>query len=108
LRYCAIVPSHDHHAAIGRVVAQLREAGLPVFVIDDGSGEPARSVIAALHDEKNAILVTRLEPNRGKGTAVIRGFELASPTPSRSMRMGNMISMLCPGCWRRRGIIPKP
>lgn len=77
MRYCAIVPSHDHHAAIGRVVARLREAGLPVFIIDDGSGEPARSVIAALHDEKNAILVTRLEPNRGKGAAVIRGFELA-------------------------------
>ncbi|MGH6882176.1 MAG: glycosyltransferase family 2 protein [Hypericibacter sp.] len=77
MRYCAIVPSHDHHAVIGRIVDRLREAGLPVFVIDDGSGEPARSAIAALHDEKNAVVVTRLEPNRGKGAAVIRGFELA-------------------------------
>jgi predicted LPLAT superfamily acyltransferase len=77
LRICAIVPSHDHGAVIGRIVARLREAGLPVFIVDDGSGEPARSVIAALHDEGNAIHVTRLEPNKGKGAAVIRGFERA-------------------------------
>lgn len=77
MRICAIVPSHNHHAEIGRIVARLREAGLPVFVIDDGSDEPARSVIAALHDASTGVAVTRLDPNRGKGTAVIRGFELA-------------------------------
>jgi predicted LPLAT superfamily acyltransferase len=77
LKVCAIVPSHDHHAVIGRIVARLREDGLPVFVIDDGSGEPARTVMAALADESNAVSVTRLEPNRGKGAAVIHGFEQA-------------------------------
>jgi glycosyltransferase involved in cell wall biosynthesis len=48
-----------------------------VFVIDDGSGEPARSVIAALHDPENGVTVRRLEPNRGKGGAVIEGIRLA-------------------------------
>lgn len=62
---------------IEQVVARLREVGLPVFVIDDGSGEPARTAIAALHDMANAVTITRLESNRGKGAAVIRGFELA-------------------------------
>jgi predicted LPLAT superfamily acyltransferase len=77
VKICAIVPSHDHHAVIEQVVAQLRQAGLPVFVIDDGSSDPTRSVIAALHDAANGVVVTRLDPNRGKGAAVIRGFELA-------------------------------
>jgi predicted LPLAT superfamily acyltransferase len=77
LRICAIVPSHDHHRVVGQLVARLREAGLPVFLIDDGSGEPARSVIAALHDSANGVVVARLEPNRGKGAAVIHGFEMA-------------------------------
>lgn len=77
MKLCAIVPSHDHHRVIGDVVARLRAAGLPVFVIDDGSGEPARQVIAALHDEARETWVTRLEPNRGKGAAVIHGFRQA-------------------------------
>jgi predicted LPLAT superfamily acyltransferase len=62
---------------VGQVVARLREAGLPVFLIDDGSGVPARSVMAALHDSAHGVVVTRLEPNRGKGAAVIHGFEMA-------------------------------
>ncbi|HEV2676105.1 MAG TPA: glycosyltransferase family 2 protein [Aliidongia sp.] len=76
-RVCAIVPSHDHWASVGVVVARLRAAGLPVYVVDDGSGEPARSVLAALHDEAGGVIVTRLDPNQGKGSAVILGFRLA-------------------------------
>jgi predicted LPLAT superfamily acyltransferase len=77
LKLCAIVPSHNHHQAIGRIVEQLQAAGLAVFVIDDGSGEPTRNVIAALHDEARQIRVARLDSNRGKGAAVIHGFKQA-------------------------------
>ncbi len=74
---CAVVPSHNHWRALPQVVASLRAAGLPVFIIDDGSSEPAASAIAALHDPGNAIQVHRLPVNRGKGTAVIEGFQRA-------------------------------
>lgn len=74
---CAIVPSHNHHAVTGEVVRRLREAGLPVFLIDDGSDEPARSALAALHDPACSVWVHRLAKNQGKGGAVIKGFELA-------------------------------
>jgi glycosyltransferase involved in cell wall biosynthesis len=74
---CAIVPSYNHWRALGTVVASLQQAGLPVFVIDDGSNEPARSVIAELHDVAHGVAVTRLEPNRGKGGAVQEGLRLA-------------------------------
>ena len=77
MKLCAIVPSHDHYRAIGQVVRRLREAGLPVFVVDDGSGEPAASTIAALDDPANSIIVRRLPVNQGKGAAVIEGFRLA-------------------------------
>jgi predicted LPLAT superfamily acyltransferase len=62
---------------IGPIVKRLREANLQVFIIDDGSNEPAHSSIAALHDEANKITVYRLASNQGKGAAVMKGFQLA-------------------------------
>ena len=77
MKPCAIVPSHNHWTALGGLVQELRQAGLTVFLIDDGSSEPARSAIASLHDPNKGVHVTRLEVNQGKGAAVIEGFRLA-------------------------------
>jgi glycosyltransferase involved in cell wall biosynthesis len=77
-RICAIVPSHNHWERVAAVIARLRAAGLPVFLIDDGSTEPAQSVLAGLADPGNGVTVTRLEPNQGKGGAVMAGFKLAA------------------------------
>ena len=71
---CAIVPSHNHWQALGQVVAALRAARLPVFIIDDGSGPAAAAAIAALHDPAGGVEVHRFEVNQGKGAAVIEGF----------------------------------
>lgn len=75
---CAVVPSHNHHLVIGDVVGALRAAQLPVYVIDDGSDEPARGVLGRLHEPGRGVKVVRLEPNQGKGGAVVKGFELAA------------------------------
>lgn len=77
MKACAIVPSHNHYTALPAIVARLHTAGLPVFIIDDGSDEPARQAIMALHDADRSIIVHRLEPNLGKGAAVVTGFHLA-------------------------------
>ncbi|HXP98092.1 MAG TPA: glycosyltransferase family 2 protein [Telmatospirillum sp.] len=77
MKLCAIVPSHNHWTAIGDVVSRLRSEGLPVLIVDDGSTEPARTVLAGLHAPEDGISVHRLEVNRGKGEAVITAFRLA-------------------------------
>jgi predicted LPLAT superfamily acyltransferase len=77
IRTCAIVPTHDHWRAIGGVVGALRAVGLPVLVIDDGSGEPAATAIAALHRPDDGVQVHRLPVNLGKGVAVVHGMRLA-------------------------------
>lgn len=77
LRVCAVVPSHDHWRALPSIVETLRAAGLKVYVIDDGSGEPARSALRALHDPERGIVVDRTEVNQGKGAAVLTGFRRA-------------------------------
>src|SRR4051812_39789344 len=75
---CCVVPSRNHYRAVGEIVGRIRQAGLPVFVIDDASDETARGVLAGLHAPADAIVVTRLDGGGGKGGAVIRGFELAT------------------------------
>jgi len=76
-RACAVVPSRNHWRVAGDVVAALRAQGLPVFVVDDGSAEPARTALAALHDPADGVTVRRLDVNQGKGAAVMEGFRLA-------------------------------
>ncbi len=77
-RCCAIIPSRNHTAVIGEIVRELRGHGLDVFIVDDGSNEPHRTVLAALHAPAAGITVYRLAVNRGKGAAVMKGVELAT------------------------------
>ncbi|NUB05966.1 glycosyltransferase family 2 protein [Azospirillum sp. Vi22] len=77
IRACAIIPSHNHHTALGGIVAALRGHGLEVILIDDGSGEPACTAIAALHAPADGVEALRLEVNRGKGGAVMAGLRRA-------------------------------
>src|SRR5271169_1936184 len=75
---CAIIPSHNHSAAVAGIIAVLRRVSLPVFLIDDGSDEPTRRTLAALASPDHDVHVMRMEVNRGKGAAVMQGFELAA------------------------------
>lgn len=77
IRTCAVVPTYNHWQAIGGVVAALRAAGLHVYIVDDGSEEPAASAIAALHRPNDGVEVHRLAINGGKGVAVVAGLQLA-------------------------------
>ena len=77
VKLCAIIPSHNHCNVIGDVVQALREKGLSVFIIDDGSSEPAKSTIAAMHAPDQNVIVKRLDKNLGKGCAVLEGFRIA-------------------------------
>ncbi|MDY0873330.1 glycosyltransferase family 2 protein [Dongia rigui] len=77
MRICAVIPSHNHSLAVPRIVAGLREHGLPVFIIDDGSDPQHAAALAGLASQRDDVSVARLEPNQGKGGAVLHGFQLA-------------------------------
>ena len=76
-RPCAVAPAFNHHLRLGDVIEGLKSLDLPVFIIDDGSAEPSRSAIAALHDPDAGIIVIRRAENGGKGAAVLDGFRAA-------------------------------
>jgi len=75
---CAIVPSFNHYRHIAPVIEALLAQDIPVFIIDDGSTEPAKSTLATLHNPEKAVSVHRLPENSGKGEAVLYGFRLAA------------------------------
>lgn len=77
-RPCAIIPSRNHYRALDGIVTRFRAEGLPVFVVDDGSVDPARSALAELHAPGSGVKVLRLASSQGKGGAVIEAFKLAA------------------------------
>ena len=75
MKICVIIPTYNHYKNLDVVVERVSECGLPIFVIDDGSEEPACSVITTL--QNGDVTVYRLPHNQGKGAAVMAGFQLA-------------------------------
>lgn len=74
----AIVPSYNHYRHIGGVIAALKAHGLRIFIIDDGSTEPAKSALKVLDDPASGVTLHRQHKNGGKGAAVMAGFRLAA------------------------------
>ncbi len=72
-RALAVVPVYDHAATLRGVVEGLLEAGLPVLVVDDGSRDGALERVADL-----PVRTLRLEPNQGKGAALLAGARVAA------------------------------
>jgi len=74
----AIVPSYNHYRHIGRVIEALQAQSLRIFIIDDGSQEPAKSALKKFHDPARGVTLHSQPENGGKGAAVMAGFNLAA------------------------------
>jgi len=75
---CAVVPVYDHEHAIGRMVESLRQHGLTVFLVDDGSGPPCAAELKRLAVADANVRLLRLPENQGKGAAVMAGLAAAA------------------------------
>jgi len=75
---CIVIPIYNHRDAIGGTLARLVVHGLPILVVDDGSDEPTRQVLAALAAQyAGSVTLLRLPVNGGKGAAVMAGMRAA-------------------------------
>ena len=71
-KICVVMPAYREEKHIAGVVHAVREQGLDVIVVDDGSGD--RTAEAA---EEAGAKVLRHPVNRGKGAALNTGFQFA-------------------------------
>jgi glycosyltransferase involved in cell wall biosynthesis len=75
---CAVIPVYDHERTIARVLAAVAAAGLPCFLVDDGSKPSCARELERLAGEVPGTRLVRLSANRGKGRAMVTGFEAAA------------------------------
>ena len=75
----ALIPHYNHSGTVATVAAAMRGFGLDVLIVDDGSDEAARAVLAELAQQPG-IRVHYQPHNRGKGAAVKTGFQYAVAT----------------------------
>ena len=68
----AVIPAHDEAAHVEDVVRRAARHVDRVIVVDDGSRDDTGARAAA-----GGATVLRLDPNRGKGAALVRGLEEA-------------------------------
>ncbi|MBX9913837.1 MAG: glycosyltransferase family 2 protein [Pseudomonadaceae bacterium] len=76
-KLCAVIPVFNHELALPAVVAQLRTAGLPCVLVDDGSSAACALVIDAQATQPDCYRL-RLPANQGKGGAVMAGLREAA------------------------------
>jgi len=72
MRICVIIPVHNESRAIGPLVARVREKGLDVVVVDDGSTDSS----ATIAGNQGAEVITN-QHKQGKGLSLKKGFEYA-------------------------------
>ena len=76
MKVVALVPTYDNPRTVRGVVEKIRERGLEVLVVDDGSRPAGRDACAALA-EAGLATVLRRPTNGGKGAACKDGFRRA-------------------------------
>ena len=69
---CVVIAAYNEAAIIGRVVTEVRRAGYPVFVVDDGSKDTTAQVAKA-----SGATVMQHPFNLGQGAALQSGIDLA-------------------------------
>lgn len=75
-KFAFLVPFYNHPQNIKALVAALKTYELPVIVVDDGSDEASKQILAELERTEGILLLTRAQ-NGGKGIAMKDGFKFA-------------------------------
>lgn len=77
MKIFAVVPVFNHADSAGQVARVLRGQGLQVVLVDDGCDGPSARKLDDLLRFEPELILARHEVNRGKGAAVMTGFEVA-------------------------------
>lgn len=66
---CVLIPSYNEARTIGGIVKGLKEKGLTVYVVDDGSADETAEIA-----ERAGAVVVKHDVNKGKGASIQEGL----------------------------------
>jgi len=72
MKTCVIIPTYNEARAIGKLIREIRQQGLEVVVVDDGSWD---NTVRIARDSGATVL--KNSRNQGKGASLIKGFKYA-------------------------------
>jgi glycosyltransferase involved in cell wall biosynthesis len=72
-----VIPVYNHPRTIRAMVADVQSHGLPLVLVDDGSGAVCAAVLRDLAEAHTGITLVRLDTNQGKGGAMVAGLRKA-------------------------------
>lgn len=78
MNYCFVIPHYNHFSQFELFLPKLIATKFPIYVIDDGSDAEQLQQLRLLVSDKETCRLVELGQNRGKGAAVMVGFNLAS------------------------------
>ncbi len=74
LRLCVIIPTYNNRETILKVIEEVHAYCHDIFVVCDGPTDGTRELVERC---ETPVQVVAYRPNRGKGTALVRGFREA-------------------------------
>lgn len=75
MKACIVIPVYNHEGAMPAVLDSLKPFGLPCLLVNDGSSDLCREILAGLAATEAAwVSLIHLDKNQGKGAAVMAGF----------------------------------
>jgi glycosyltransferase involved in cell wall biosynthesis len=77
LGHVVLIPSYNTGPRLFTTIAAVRECGLPVIVVIDGSSDGTAEMVLRMADNDPALFARVLPTNQGKGAAVLHGLRLA-------------------------------
>ena len=75
---CVLIPIYNHGATIADVLAQIAPLGLPCIIVNDGSDDHTRQVLADVAARDGWIHLIHHPVNTGKGSALRTGLHYAA------------------------------
>jgi glycosyltransferase involved in cell wall biosynthesis len=80
--FAAVIPVYNHSSTLSDVVRRTVNAGLSVFVVDDGSDDLSPEVVEQVRGYCRggdaSVRLLRHKVNRGKGAALVTGLKAAA------------------------------
>jgi glycosyltransferase involved in cell wall biosynthesis len=74
---CAVVPVYNHDQCLAETINKIREFGLTVVMVNDGSNSQCSALMRRIAAQDQQVILVERDQNGGKGAAIKTGLKVA-------------------------------